>query len=377
MRIEIDYPEERMAANRARLDAVERYAPPDRVPVLFGATTRFNLGRIGMNYPEYLRDPRTQMREQLLFQKWLIEELGDDRYTAPRVEVTPDFENAASPSACGCEIVVSEDYPPWPKPCIADVEGVHRFEPPEPTAGLWGKRLEWFERMLELRSEFEVIFNGKEIEIEVVAGIGGESPYMIAADMVGEDFLIWILDQPEVCHELLDKVTDGFIRAETHFRKLQGKPVESGFGTSDDSAIVISLEQYREFCVPYTRRMYDAFSGAGMRLMHLCGRMMHLTPAMDGDLRITHLQGYGFQNAPEEMGAALGGRAILMGNLNPVTLLNGPRDAIRRETLHLLEVLTPYGGIVVTDGYNLAPATPLENLREVVKATEEFARAGG
>lgn len=376
MRIDIEYAYDRMAANRARMAAVERYGRPDRVPVLFGATTRFNLARMGMTYSEYLRDPRTQMRAQLLFQKWLIEELGDDRCVAPRVEVTPDFENAASPSACGCEIVVSDEHPPWARPCIADADGVRRFEPPEPTAGLWGTRLEWYERMLELRTEFEVLFNGEEIEIGVVAGIGGESPFMIAGDMVGENFLIWLLEQPQVCHELLGKVTDGFVRAETHFRRIQGKPVESGFGTSDDSAIVISLDQYREFCVPYTRRMYDTFSGGGMRLMHLCGRMMHLAPAMDADLRITHLQGFGFQNAPEEMGAALGGKVILMGNLNPMTLSTGDRGAIRRETLRLLDVLAPYGGFVITDGYNLAPGTPLENLAEVVKASEDFAHAG-
>ncbi len=373
-RIEIRYPEDRMQENRARLEAVERFEPPDRVPVVMGACARYGLDLFGMTYPEYFSDPRVHMFQQLRYQKWLIEELGDDRCVEPKVMVTPDFENLAASSACGCSYVVEDDIPPWAQPCLYTPEDVHRFESPKPTAGLWGKRFEWYERMLELRNEFEVIFNGEEIEIEVFASAGGESPFMVAMDAVGEPFLLWILEQPEVCHELMGKITEGFIAAEKKFRELRGVPIESGYMTSDDSAIVISLDQYREICVPYTGRLYDTFSGDGMRLMHLCGRMMHLAPALLEDLRVTHLQGYGFQNRPEELASTLAGKMVLMGNLNPLLLRQGPVEEIRAETLHLLETLAPFGGIMVTDGYNLVPGTPTEHIAAVVDACREFGR---
>ena len=62
----------------------------------------------------------------------------------------------------------------------------------------------------------------------------------------------------------------------------------------------------------------------------------------------------------------------MSGGLNPVLLLDGPREAIKAECTHYLEAFAPFGGYILQDGNNVAPGTPLEHLAAVVEAAKEF-----
>ena len=149
--------------------------------------------------------------------------------------------------------------------------------------------------------------------------------------------------------------------------------MNDGLNYSDDSAQVISLKQYREFCVPIGQRLYGIFGcdRADGRLMHLCGRNVHLHPALLEDLHITMLHGFGSANKPEEM-ILLAGKVVLHGNIDPMTLYEGTLDEIEAETMHNLEVLAPSGGLILGDGFNVVPGTPLASLEAVRKASEQY-----
>jgi uroporphyrinogen-III decarboxylase len=66
------------------------------------------------------------------------------------------------------------------------------------------------------------------------------------------------------------------------------------------------------------------------------------------------------------------GKMLLHGNISPMTLSNGTVKDVARETMTLLETLAPSGGIIVGDGYNIVPGSPLENLESVRKTCEQF-----
>jgi len=151
------------------------------------------------------------------------------------------------------------------------------------------------------------------------------------------------------------------------------RPLDDGLMYSDDSAQIISPEQYREFCVPVGRQLYGIFGNGRHdgRMMHLCGRNVHLHESLLNDLHITMLTGYGSENAPDEM-RLLAGKMLLHGNINPMTLLRGTPHGVAEETMILLNTLAPFGGIIVGDGYNVAPDSPLENLGSVRKACEQY-----
>ena len=249
------------------------------------------------------------------------------------------------------------------------------YELPDWHSTLWGRRLEWYFEMKKLAEEIEVHLSGEQIPIKVNVGINGDSPFMAAVDMVGSNFYLWLREAPAECRRFLNKITDRYVEVETEYRRISGKPMSDGIGYSDDSAQVISLELYREFCVPVAKRLYDTFGSERHdgRLMHLCGRNVHLHVALLNDLQITMLSGYGSENKPEEM-LTLTGKVLLHGNVSPINLCQGMPHDVEEETMHLLDVLAPFGGIILGDGYNVAPGTPISNLEIMKKTSERFGR---
>jgi uroporphyrinogen-III decarboxylase len=73
----------------------------------------------------------------------------------------------------------------------------------------------------------------------------------------------------------------------------------------------------------------------------------------------------------------MSGRVILKGNIDPGLLLNGPKSAIAGACAHLIETLGPGGGLIVADGYNVCPGTPLENLAVLRDVAREFGAPKG
>jgi len=193
---------------------------------------------------------------------------------------------------------------------------------------------------------------------------------MIACDLV---FYWWMLEYPKVCHQLLDKITSGMIEGEKYFRKIDPTP-RGAFGIAEDSAQIVSSDMFREFCVPYDNRMYDAF-GNGLkdgRGMHMCGQSVHLHEALLNDARITSFNLFGSPVKPEVAAKNLGGRIYLIGNIDPMLILNGPKEKIREVALDCLRNLGPCGGFVLADGANICPETPLENMAVLRQTAEGY-----
>jgi uroporphyrinogen-III decarboxylase len=90
--------------------------------------------------------------------------------------------------------------------------------------------------------------------------------------------------------------------------------------------------------------------------------------------KMTSFQLFGREVRPAVAAKTLGGKCLLWGNLDPVLLLEGPQEKIREATNEFLQALGPCGGIILGDGANVCPGTPIENLRVVVEAAEQYAR---
>jgi uroporphyrinogen-III decarboxylase len=372
-RIDIRYPISEMVKSRRRLEAAYQFKWFDRAPVLLGIEARYVLHERGVTFAEYFSDPRTQLIHQLENIKWRIENSPEDWFTEPVITLSPDFQNVTNSSGCGCEIYWQENETPQAVQCISTVDEMINHTLPDWRETLWGKRLEWYREMKNLVEDARVTLNGERIPVCVTMGINADSPFMTAVDLVGANFYHWLLEAPGECKTFLRKITDRYIQVETEFRKQSHRLLNDGLNYSDDSAQVISLEQYREFCVPVGERLYNEFGNEGHhgRTMHLCGRNVHLHDALLNDLHITMLTGYGSANTHEEMGL-LAGKVLLHGNIDPMTLFEGTISEVEDETRRMLEALAPSGGIILGDGYNIVPASPLSNLEAIRRASEEF-----
>jgi len=372
--INIDYPVEKMEASRRRLEARADFEYVDRVPVSFCLVPRYFAPIFGLRYRDFFKDVETQYYWQLQFAKYRIEEILEDYCTAPVIHVSPYFDNVPDPSAFGAQIGWLDDAPPRAIPVIKAVEEMERHPMPEVDSGLWGTVIAWWQRMRDLAKETKVTFNGQEGRVNVLPlETGGLSPHMIAVDLVGEDFYWWMLEYPQACHKFLSRMTKAIMRAGEELRSIDPRP-RGAYGLAEDSAQVMSPQLFKEFCIPYTTALYDKF-GAGLRNgrgMHMCGNSTHLHRVLVEDARLSSFDIFGYLVPPKVAAENLGGKMLLWGNINPMLMLKGNKEAVKTEALEALRWMAPCGGFMLGDGANVCPDTPIENLAALTEAAEEY-----
>jgi Uroporphyrinogen decarboxylase (URO-D) len=371
--LDIRYPEDEIGRNEERFERTYNFGFLDRVPVLIGTEARYYLHARGISFDEYFSSAETQFVHLLENIKWRIENIPDDWLTERSITVTPDFQNVLNASGCGCDIFWKDHDTPLAIPRIGSIDEMIRYELPDWRTTLWGRKAEWFSVMKGVVERTDVRLNGERIPIKVTLSIMGDSPFMSAIDLTGGRFYAWLIDAPDECRSFLGRITDLYVEVESEFRRISGRPMSDGLTLSDDSGQVISPKQYREFCVPFAKRLYDTFGCTRHdgRVMHLCGRNVHLHSALMNDLHITMLHGFGSANKPEEM-SLLAGKVILQGNLDPMILFQGSVDDVEIESMNVLKTLGPSGGLILGDGYNIAPGTPVEMFSAVRRASEQF-----
>jgi len=363
-----------MESNRLRMEARYRFACTDRVPVGFCLVPRYFAPLFGLPYGEFFRDAETQYYWQLQFAKYRIERIPEDMFcTGPAISVAPYFDNVLDADSLGAEVIWPENETLRARPTIHTVGDMERFEIPPPDAGLWGRMVDWCEQMRGFAAQTRLRFGAVEGSIHVGApGISGLSPHMLAVDLVGADFYWWQIEHPQACHRFLEKITDALLRAQEHFARIWPRP-RGGMGLAEDSAQVMSLHSFREFCVPYDTRLYETLGAPqGDRAMHMCGKCEHLHPALVDDLRITDFVLFGYVVPPAVAARNLGGRMRLWGNLNPMLMLDGTPAQVRESALACLAELAPCGGLLLGDGANVCPGTPPENLAAITEAAEAY-----
>jgi uroporphyrinogen-III decarboxylase len=369
--INIDYPVEKMELSRKRMEARSSYRYVDRVPVGFCLVPRYFTPIFHIPYNTIFKNVHEHYHWQLQFLKYRIENIPEDLLcTGTTLWVGPYFDNILDVAAFGAEIAWPENETLHSRPVITSVEQMERHPMPAPGTGLWKQAIEWSREMRELARNTRLTFNGVEGQVRVGSpGISGLSPHMIAIDLVGVEFYCWQSEYPEACHRFLGRITDALIAAQRHFLKLDNQTWGGIGGVAEDTATVMSPAMFREFCVPYTRRLFDASVARGV---HMCGPSAHLHQSLVEDLHITSLDLFGYVVDPKVAAENLGGKVLLWGNISPMLMLNGTKAEVKQAALAALEAMAPCGGLMLGDGANVCPGTPVENLAALTEAAVEY-----
>ena len=370
--IEIEYPVEKMEQSRVRLEGRARFGAVDRVPVNYCVVPRYFAPIFGLRYIDYFKDAETQYYWQLQFAKFQIENIPSDFCTRPVISVLPYFDNAIQPSALGAEVGWTEDEPIRALPVIHTLEQMERFAVERLDGGLRGRAIEWWQQMREFASQTRVTFNGQEGRVEAAAlTLGGLSPHMLAIDLCGEPFYWWMKEYPAACHRFLQKIATIEIEAELLTRRIDPRPRGEIYGQAEDSATAMSPAMFKEFCVPYTNQLFERF-GKGGRAVHMCGQSTHLHTVLKQDMKMTQFEIFGYQVPPRVAAANLGRDTLLWGNLNPMLMKDGSRAEVKQAARECLEAMAPWGGLMLGDGANVCPGTPLETFQAIMEAAEEY-----
>jgi hypothetical protein len=377
--LNVDYSLDKMEMSRRRLEARNRFRYVDRVPILYGLFARYFTPLFNLRYIDFFKDVETHYYWQLQFAKYRIENIPEDYLLGPTLYVHPFFDNVIPPSGNGGEVGWMDDGPPRAIPIIHSVEQMERFEVARPDTGLRGKAIDWWLRMKQFAAETKVTFNGQEgrVEMEPLA-LGFLSPHMIAIDLVGDNFYWWVLEYPEACHRFLEKITRAEILSEENTRRIDPRP-RTTYALAEDSAQIMSAELFRKFCVPYSNVLFERYGDSIPfgRTVHMCGKSTHLHQALKENLKMNSFFLFGYLVPPKVAAANLGGTTLMWGNINPMLMKDEGYDVVRRAARECIEAIAPCGGLLLGDGANVCPGTPLASFQAIMDAAEEFGLGSG
>jgi [methyl-Co(III) methanol-specific corrinoid protein]:coenzyme M methyltransferase len=200
-------------------------------------------------------------------------------------------------------------------------------------------------------------------DVPIIGGM--EGPVTVASDLVSvKSFMKWSIKKTDLLEQALDLATEAAVI-------YANAMVEAGadiIAIADPVASpdLMSPDTFRQFFMPRLQKFSSSVNS--MTVLHICGKVN----AILSDMANCGFEGLSVEekigNAKEGK-AIIGDRARLVGNISsPFTLLPGPIDKIKAEAKQALE-----GGIdVLAPGCGIAPMTPLENIKAMVAARDEY-----
>lgn len=379
--IEIGVSVEEIEARRRRIEQVRRFELPDRIPVLPAIAHRFLVPVTGTAFRDYYSDAETMLRTQILAQKWLMENVRTDAYTitGPWVGAWTDFQNTFEAGSLGCEVIFPDDDIPWVGPgwvstdrdlrTLEEMEFVH--------SGINARQIDYRRKMIEAAEKYPVRFQGGPVfhpGAQASLTHTSDGPFGVAGDLMGQtELFVAVKERPEFVRELLHIVTDKLITYLDFCWEEERLPVPKDFAWTDDLAVNLSAPVYRDLVLPFEQKLRFHFDG---RLsLHMCGAADHLLETFVDDLAIHEFQGFGYQVDLHRVAEVMGGRVVVIGNVNPMLIHSGTPADVRAATRRVIEILGPHRGLIIQDGSNIPPGSPIENINAMMEAAEEYGRA--
>lgn len=378
--IDINVPMEEIERRRTRVEKTKHFKTPDRVPVIPALAHRFLVPQVGVRFKDYYADAETMLRTQIFAQKWLMEHIRTDAYsiTGAWVGAWTDFQNTFEAGSLGCPVHFFDDDIPWVgKGWIKNDADLRTLEQIDFIhSGINAKQIAYREAMISVAEKYPVQFQDGEIfypGLHPNLTHTSDGPFGIAGDLMEQtEVFEAVCERPEFVRELLHIIVDKLIEYLDFCWKVEKLPTPKDFAWTDDLAMSLSEEQYRTVVLEEELRLRNHFDGYVS--LHMCGKTDHLLKIFADELRINEYQGFGYQVDLDYISEVMGGRVVLIGNVNPMLIYSGTPEQIRQATKQVIEKLAPKRGFIVQDGNNISPGTPIENINAMMEAAELYGR---
>lgn len=340
---------------KERIDAVLNHQPTDRTPFCVVDAGAWTATREGVSYGE-------------LYSR---EDAGASAIVKCLDEIESDVVNAVSGVFTACLNAFG---------CPMDASGVGielgiALKDPENEIPLLDKSQirekllanDFVQKMLTQTRCVKKLVGDRKYIIGDIAG-----PFTMASMLVGSsNFLIMILDDPELVEQLLDYTT--CISTEM-FKLLHengcdiavpAEPVASGS--------MISQSMFEEWVVPGIKNLKKNLSEYKYFCMHICG---------DAGARVSALRDCGvnyysvdYQVDLDQALKDADGKMIMFGNINPAgVLLTGTPEEVYAEACERIRIADGRG-YILAPGCDIGGATTMENAKMLVKACKDMANS--
>lgn len=301
--------------SRERCLAAIRGEPVDRVPV-FPLLMFFAQKRLGVSYREFATNAHVLAEAQISIRNTF----GVDAITA----CSDAFRVSAD---LGADMVFPEDRTPFAaSPLVANRADLSRLARPDPfnPKTRMNDRIRATQEMVRAVGDDCLVLGWVDMPFAEACSVGGVSEYMVM-----------LYDDPLLAHRILEYLTD--IVIDFCLAQLDaGAPM---IGAGDAAASLLSPKLYREFALPYERRVCAAVHQAGgMVKLHICGNTTHILNDMvqsGADLfNVDHLVDFATAR-----GVYAGARVCFKGNLDPVAdMLQAAPEACQAKALECIRM---------------------------------------
>jgi uroporphyrinogen decarboxylase len=378
--IEINVPFEEIETRAERLKKVRNLEAVDRIPVTPAINFRYLIPKVNVSFHDYYSNPESMLYSQILGQKWLMENIATDQCTVTGhwVGGWPDFQNTWESSSLGCTAVFPPDDIPWVsgKGWVKTDKDLIQLEKIDMIhSGVNAMALEYRKKMIALAEKYPVRFQGGPVfypgaNPELTHGSDG--PFTVAGDLMGHtELFIAAMERPNFVRELLRIVTEKIITYLDFVWELCRFPTRD-FAFTDDLAAGLSRKVYQEVVLPFDQKLRFHFDG--YISMHMCGKVTHLLDLFLEGLKINELSGFGYMLDLERLGEVMGGKIVLAGGVNPMLIRSGTPQEVILETKRIIDALGKYKGLILMDGNNVPPGSPVENINAMMQAAELYGR---
>ena len=342
--------------------AAAEHKEPNRVPVVL-----WNYGLVLKRYGavserEYYQNVKLQLESKIAFQKRFPEVLN--------LHMFPEYGEhmAPVPTAFGANLEWLADSPPWvkdyPIKTPEDVDKLVESGVPDPNeVGVTRELLkryeyfgEWYPK--DLREEYGYI-DGWIYPGECIEG---------AALTMGYDkFLIWLRRNPDTIHKWLRLATDFLLKYCEAIEERVGKC--RVLVIADHMASMVGKELFKEFILPYLNKVFNKYPRA-LRVWHNEGSVSHMLEEVD---KINaEVWQFGYSDDPAI--CKIKTHFCLMGNIHPPIFAKLSPTEVGKECLRIIRKAGKGGGLWLSTGGGLDPATPLKNIEAMIKVAEKYGK---
>jgi uroporphyrinogen decarboxylase len=126
----------------------------------------------------------------------------------------------------------------------------------------------------------------------------------------------------------------------------------------------LNADDYREFALPHTQKIFNAIQGRGVPTIHFgvgTSSILHLMREAGGDVI-----GADWRIPLDEAWERIGSDRAVQGNLDP-TLLLGPRERLLNGARDVIDRAAGRPGHIFNLGHGILPSTPIENVQAVAR----------
>lgn len=309
-------------------------------------TMQYAGDQIGAKYHDYVTDHRVLVEAQMVMA---------EKFDFDYVSVISDPAREAAD--CGAKVEFFEDQPPAfieDEALLADKTKFVDLKIPDPHGGV---------RMMD-RIQALALFKEKIQGEKLIEG-WVEGPCAEGADLRGINTLMLdFFDDPDFVHDLFSFV----VEMELKFAKAQIDAGAELIGIGDAAASLVGPQIYETFVWPYEKRIVEGIHEMGAKArLHICGNTRF---ALGGMGRLgCHIVDLDYPAPMHEARKEMGDQQILLGNLNPVSVLleGGVNDVLQGVEQCHREAGSRF---IVGAGCEIPRDTPKEN----VKSLFEYAR---